>query len=133
MVIATQAEGFSEKDYCVMQRSCNTFTEAFASRLAFSLYSCLTSLVQVLIGKPTFHILVLLPNVHILLDKPSPRLGLLDHFPAAVHQQSRLGLVIILIAIVDSNDMMLIISTIILIALSDGNMTISTTLLLAWS
>ena len=81
----------------------------------------------------TFHVVVLLPFVHLLLDKPSPRLGLLDHFPAAVHQQSRLGLVTILIAVVDSNDMMLIISTIILIALSDGNMTISTTLLLAWS
>ena len=120
MVIATQAEGFSEKDYCVMQRSCNTFTEAFASRLAFSLYSCLTSLVQVLIDKPTFHILALLPNVHLLFEKPSPRLGLLDHFPAAVHQQSRLGLVIILIALsdgnIDSNDMMLMISTTLLLA-----------------
>ena len=87
----------------------------------------------------TFHVVVLLPYVHLLLDNPSPRLGLLDHFPAAVHQQSRLGLVTILIAIVDSNDMMLMISTIILIALSDGNidsndmLTISTTLLLAWS
>ena len=118
MVIATQAEGFSEKDYCVMQRSCNTFTEAFASRLAFSLYSCLSSLVEVLIDKPTFHILALLPNVHLLLDKPSPRLGLLDHFPAAVHQQSRLGLVIILIALSDGNGMMLMISIALLLAWS---------------
>ena len=124
----------------MMQRSCNTFTEAFASRLAISLYSCPSFYVQVLIGKPTFHILALLPKIHLLLDKPSHRLGLLDHFPAAVHQQSRLGLVIILIAIVDSNDMMLMISTIILVALSDGNVDgndmmsmILTTLLLAWS
>ena len=63
--VSTQVEGFSEKDYCVMQRSCNTFTEAFASRLTIH-----------------YHV------------EPLLRLGLLDHFPAAVHQQSRLGQVI---------------------------------------
>ena len=82
-----------------MQRSCNTFTEAFASRFAFDHYDNNEK-----DDKDDNNDKDDNDDNHYVSDcdcdkykwLSAHRLGLLDHFPAAVHQQSRLGQVDIL-------------------------------------